>query len=205
MGIILHCVRDSDSFFFFKQKFNFICAESSLLHRFFSSCGKQASHCGDLSCGAWGPGTQASVVVALGLSSSVACRISWTRDQIRVPCIDRQILIYCITREVPDSFLLLHCVRPWPSWQPPKPRPWGRGRFWTLSLSTNLDLITWLLLSAWEPEERGLPSRLQIKSGVWEEWEQILRTASSLCHIFMVLGGGDGTGVVSVVYSISLP
>ena len=119
------------------------------------------------SCGTWALELRLSSFVAHGLSCSVACRISWTRDQVRVPCIDRQILIYCITREVPDSFLLLHCVWPWPSWQPSKPRPWGRGRFWTLSLSTDMDLVTWLLLSAWEPGERGPPSRLLLAAKIW--------------------------------------
>ena len=48
-----------------------------------------------------------------------------------------------------------------------------------------------------------LGCQVQLKSGIQEE-EQIFRTASSLCHTFTVLAGGGGTGVVLVVYSISL-
>ena len=51
--------------------------------------------------------------------------------------------------------------------QASKPRPRGRGRFWTLSLSTDMDLVTWLLLSAWEPGERGPPSRLLLVAKIW--------------------------------------
>ena len=51
----------------------------------FSSCGAQVSHCGGFSCcGAWALGTQASVVVAHGLSCSVACGIF--PDQGLNPC-----------------------------------------------------------------------------------------------------------------------
>ena len=35
---------------------------------------------------------------------------------------------------------------------------WYGGRSWLLSLSTALDLVTWLLLSAWEPRDRGRAS-----------------------------------------------
>ena len=58
------------------------------------------------------------------------------------------------------SLLLPHYMWPWPSWQPPSPRPWGGGRSWLLSLSTDLDLDAWLLLSARESRSRGPPSRL---------------------------------------------
>ena len=58
------------------------------------------------------------------------------------------------------SLLLSHHMWPWPSWQPPRPRPWGGGRSWLLSLSTDLDLVAWLLLSARESRSRGPPSRL---------------------------------------------
>ena len=56
------------------------------------------------------PGTQASVVTAVGseivvcgLSCSVACEIfPETRDLIRVSCIGRQILMHCTTRKVQE-------------------------------------------------------------------------------------------------------
>jgi len=35
---------------------------------------------------------------------------------------------------------------------------WDGGRSWLLSLSTALDLVTWLHLSAWEPRDRGRAS-----------------------------------------------
>ena len=45
------------------------CAESSLLHRLFSSCGGRASHCRGFSyCRAQALGARASVVAAHGLS-----------------------------------------------------------------------------------------------------------------------------------------
>ena len=92
------------------------CARSSLWRTGFSlvvACGFSLS-----SCGAWAPecvgsvvcGTRAlslrcagSVVVARGLSCSVACGnlSSLTRDWTRVPCIGRQILYHWTTREVP--------------------------------------------------------------------------------------------------------
>ena len=71
----------------FKKKmhsFLFGYAGSSSLRVLFSSCNEwgllsgcsaQASLCGGFSCGAWAPDTQASVVVALGLSCSMACGI----------------------------------------------------------------------------------------------------------------------------------
>ena len=73
-------------FGFFLKKFLFMAALGLLCWaKAFSSCGKQglpsscgawASHCRGFSCcGAWGPGTQASVVAACGLSCSEACDI----------------------------------------------------------------------------------------------------------------------------------
>ena len=44
-------------------------------------------------------GTQASLVVALGVSFFKTCGISQTRDRTHVTCIDRQILILWTTRE----------------------------------------------------------------------------------------------------------
>ena len=83
-------------------------------------CGVWSSHCGGFSCcRAQALGTRASVVVAHGLSSAgsivVAHRLSCSEacgifpdmwDWTRVPCIGRQILIYCI-REAPNNMLLM--------------------------------------------------------------------------------------------------
>ena len=90
-------------------------------------CGARTSHCGGFSCcGARALGTRASVVVAHGLGSCgsqaqqlwltgsrVQAQQSWrmgpvaprhvvssrTRARTRVPCIGRQILNHCATRE----------------------------------------------------------------------------------------------------------
>ena len=53
-------------------------------------------------CNAWALGRCGSVVVVHGLSCSVA-----TRDQTRVPCIGRQILNHCATREAPSCLVLI--------------------------------------------------------------------------------------------------
>ena len=105
------------------------CSEWGLL--FVVACGfliVVASLC----CGAWALGAQASVVVARGLSSCVSsvleCRLSscgtwasllrsmWeysrTRAQTRVPCVGRQILNHCTTREVPTILFYLFIF--WP-------------------------------------------------------------------------------------------
>ena len=46
-----------------------------------------------------------SAVVAHGPSHSVACGIFQTRARTRVPCIGRQILNHCATREAPAGIL----------------------------------------------------------------------------------------------------
>ena len=89
-------------------------------------CGARASHCGGFSCcGAQALGVWASVVVARGLSSCglvgsraqahqlwrtdlVAPRhvgSSRTRARTRVPCIGRQILNHCTTKEAAERIL----------------------------------------------------------------------------------------------------
>ena len=96
-------------------------------------CGAWASHCGGFSCcGARALGTRASVVVVCGLSScglrALEHRLSslwrmglvapwhvessWTRDRTHVPCIGRQILNHCATREVQyeDYLIVLACL-----------------------------------------------------------------------------------------------
>ena len=90
-------------------------------------CSAQASHCGGFSCsGAQALGTQASVVVAHGLSScgswALECRLSiWcmglvamqqvgssrNRDRTCVPCIGRWTLKHCAIREAPKHVLIL--------------------------------------------------------------------------------------------------
>ena len=88
-------------------------------------CGARASYCGGFSCcGAQVLGERASVVVARGLQqlwlagSRAQARQLWrtglvaprhigssrTRAHTRVPCIDRQILNHCATREAPPEF-----------------------------------------------------------------------------------------------------
>ena len=67
-----------------------------------------APHCGGFSCcGAQALGVRASVVVAHGLSCFVACGIFPTRARTHVPCIGRQILNHCTTREALRMFLKL--------------------------------------------------------------------------------------------------
>ena len=76
----------------------FSCAGSSLLHRFFSSCGEQTAHCSGFSCcGTWVLGYTDSVVVAHGVPGHVES--SQTRDQTCVSCIGRWILYHRVTRE----------------------------------------------------------------------------------------------------------
>ena len=120
------------NFFFLMYLFIFGCVGSSLLRRGFLQLwragatlrrGARASHFSGFSCcGAQALGTRASVVVVRGLqwlwlegfraqaqwlwrTGLVALRhvgSSWTRDQTHVPCIGRQILNHCPTREVPN-------------------------------------------------------------------------------------------------------
>ena len=92
----------------------------SLLRGLFSSSydrgsphgGAWAPHCAGFSCcetqapGSWAsvveaPGLQStgSVAVARGLRCSVACRVSWTRDQTPVPHAGRRILYHSATGE----------------------------------------------------------------------------------------------------------
>ena len=70
-------------------------------------CGAQASQCGGFSCCRAGAlGARASVVVAHELSCSRHVGSSQTKARTRVPCIGRQILNHCATREVPSPFFL---------------------------------------------------------------------------------------------------
>ena len=95
-------------------------------------CGAWASHCGGFfCCGAWALGMRASVVVARGLRSCNAgfraqAQLLWhmglvapqhvgssqTRDQTHVPCIGRQILNHCTTREIPLLNFDRHSINP---------------------------------------------------------------------------------------------
>ena len=114
---------------FLKILFVFGCAGSSLLHRLFSSCGKQglcsscgvqAPHCSGFSCrGARALGAQASVVAAPGLQSTgpkgqhiglVAPQhvgSSRLRDGTHVSGTSRWILYHGATREAPYFLLNL--------------------------------------------------------------------------------------------------
>ena len=76
-------------------------------------CGVQASHCGGFSCcRAQALGTRASVVVAHGLSCSAVCGIFPDQGSNRAPCIGRQILNHCATREVPTLGLSILAFSP---------------------------------------------------------------------------------------------
>ena len=97
--------------------FSFGCAGSLLLPGLFfssdewgllSSCSAQASHWGERalgcvgfsSCSSWAQQLQPTGLVALWQEVSF-----WIRDQTRAPCIGRQNLIRCTTRDAPpDSF-----------------------------------------------------------------------------------------------------
>ena len=75
------------------------CGEWELL-----CCGARASHCGGFSCcGARALGSWASVVA--GLAAAQHLGSSRTRARTRVPCIGRQILNHCATREAPVCVL----------------------------------------------------------------------------------------------------
>ena len=80
-----------------------------------SSSRARASHCRGLSCcGAQAPDAQAQ---QLWLTGSVAPRhvgSSQTRARTRVPCIGRQILNHCATREAPQSCFFKYSL--WKCW-----------------------------------------------------------------------------------------
>ena len=117
------------SFLIFIYLFTFACAGSLLLHGLFSSCDKQdiffsysawAFHRSGFSCygaqtlgrvGAivatarlWSTG---SIIVAQGLSCSVACGIFLDQGSNCVSCIGKQILYQWAAREAPHHFLSL--------------------------------------------------------------------------------------------------
>ena len=83
--------------------------------RAFSSCGKRGPlfitvrgplHCRGLSCcGAQAPDAQAQQLWLTGLVAPRHVGSSQTRARTRVPCISRQILNHCATREAPVNFL----------------------------------------------------------------------------------------------------
>ena len=82
---------------------------------------------------------------------------------------------------------------PWPFWQPPRLRPWGWRKVlvavtlhWPRFSHMAVPICLWgwrerpsfqTAMCSWNP---GFVTR--------EEWEQILRIVSSLCHTFIVLG-----------------
>ena len=75
-------------------------------------CGAPASHSGGFYCGVWALGVCRSVVMAQGLVAPRQVESSWTRNQICVPCIDRQILIYCTTGKF--ILILFYVLVFWP-------------------------------------------------------------------------------------------
>ena len=103
-----HC-----SFFFFFNLFIYGCVRSSFLREGFLQLqqvgatphrGARASHyCGLSCCGAQAPDAQAQQLWLTGLVALRHAESSQTRARTRVPCIGRQILNHCATREA------LHC------------------------------------------------------------------------------------------------
>ena len=78
------------------------------LHR-----GTRASHCRGLSCcGAQAPDAQAQQLWRTGPVAPRHVGSSQTRARTRVPCIGRQILNHCATREAPRWTLLILCKLP---------------------------------------------------------------------------------------------
>ena len=75
-------------------------------------CGARASHYHGLSCcGAQAPDAQAQQLWLTGLVTLRHVGSSQTRTRTRVPCIGRQILNHCATREAPlNAFNMLVCL-----------------------------------------------------------------------------------------------
>ena len=73
---------------------------------FFFFCGMWASHCCGLSrCGAQAPDAQAQRSWLTGPAALQHVGSSWTRARTRVPCVGRQTLNHCATREAqPQDF-----------------------------------------------------------------------------------------------------
>ena len=102
------------SIFFFFLIFIFGCVGSSFLCEGFLQLrqvgatlhrGARASHCRGLShCGAQAPDAQAQYLWHTGLVAPWHVGSSQTRARTRVPCIGRQTLNHCATREAPSIF-----------------------------------------------------------------------------------------------------
>ena len=120
MQIIILFKNSFPFFFFFKVFLKIFFLFLAVLGlrfcaRAFSSCGKEghsSSRCAGLSLSrplllqSTGSRRAGSVVVAHGPSCSAACGILPDQgSNPRVPCIGRQILNHCATREAPFSFL----------------------------------------------------------------------------------------------------
>ena len=98
-----------------------------------SSCGERGllSSCGgSFSCGAWAPGTRASVVAVWGLSCSVTCGVFPGQGSKLCMLIGRQTLNHWTTREVlNDLFQVLEMAvefSPTSLWYPSSPCPPSR-------------------------------------------------------------------------------
>ena len=103
-----------------------------------SSFSVWASHCaGFSSCKAWARGAWHQRLQLTGCKHGLSSCVwhmhlvalrhvesSWTRDQTHVPCIGRQILIHCTTREVQVQFPAHFLVIPRPLTEQPNPNPW---------------------------------------------------------------------------------
>ena len=109
-GTILRYVRAHGSFFFFNFIYLWLCwvfVSVRGLSLVVASGGHSSSWCAGLSL-SWplllrttGSRRAGSVIVAHGPSCSTACGIFPDQGSNRVPCIGRQTLNHCATREVP--------------------------------------------------------------------------------------------------------
>ena len=113
----LHNFKKHSFFFFFFLNLFFDCVGSSFLCKGFLQLrqagatlhrGARASHCRGLSCcGAQAPDAQAQQLWLTGLVAPRHVGSSQTRARTHVPCIGRQILNHCATREALKNILKL--------------------------------------------------------------------------------------------------
>ena len=119
MSLILYCVFFFFNSFFFFYLFIFGCVGSLFLCEGFLQLrqagatlhhGVRASHYRSLSCcGAQAPDAQAQQLWLTGLVAPRHVGSSQTRARTCVPCIGRQILNHCATREAPSTvFFILY-------------------------------------------------------------------------------------------------
>ena len=111
LGLVIES-SDEQKFYKFIYLFIFGCVGSSFLCEGFLQLRRagatlhrsgRASHCRGLSrCGAQAPDAQAQQLWLTGLAAPRHVGSSQTRARTHVPCIGRQILNHCATREAPS-------------------------------------------------------------------------------------------------------